>query len=87
MTQPQGAEAEVLAAIRAVGLPPHLSARQAEIITLISQGLQNKQIAHELGISDATVKAHVAKAMAATGCRNRVKLALFWLRHTGRLLP
>lgn len=54
---------------------------------LISRGLQNKQISHRLGISDATVKAHVEKAMVATGCRNRVGLALFWLRNTGRLLP
>ena len=87
MTPPQRAEAEVLAAIETASLPPSLSARQAEIINLVSQGLQNKQIAHQLGISDATVKAHVAKAMTATGCRNRVGLALFWLRHTGQLVP
>ena len=75
-----------MAAVEAASLPPALSQRQAEIVELISQGLQNKQIAYRLGISDATVKAHVAKAMLATGCRNRVGLALFWLRHTGRLL-
>ena len=75
------------AAVEAAGLPPALSLRQAEIVELISHGSQNKQISHRLGISDATVKAHVAKAMVATGCRNRVGLALFWLRNTGRLLP
>lgn len=75
------------AAVDAAVMPPVLSLRQAEIVELISHGLQNKQIAHRLGISDATVKAHVAKAMVATGCRNRVGLALYWLRHTGRLLP
>jgi DNA-binding NarL/FixJ family response regulator len=78
---------QALAAVEAASLPPALSLRQAEIVELISQGLQNKQIAHRLRISDATVKAHVAKAMVATGCRNRVTLALFWLRHTGRLIP
>ena len=87
MSSHRAADIQAMAVVEPASLPPVLSVRQAEILQLISQGLQNKQIAHWLGISDATVKAHVAKAMVATGCRNRVSLALFWLRHTGRLLP
>ena len=64
---------------------PALSARQIEVLILLSQGLQNKQIGHRLGISDATVKAHIAKAKSASGSQNRLGLALFWLRRTGRL--
>ncbi|WP_421693662.1 response regulator transcription factor [Aestuariivirga sp.] len=64
---------------------PLLSLRQAETLALVAEGLQNKQIAYRLGISDATVKAHIAKIKQATGCRSRVDLALFWLQLTGRL--
>ena len=69
----------------AAGEPPQLSPRQEEILALVTDGLQNKQIAHRLGISEATVKAHVSKTIHQTGCNNRVGLALLWLRRTGRL--
>lgn len=69
----------------AAGEPPQLSRRQEEILALVTDGLQNKQIAHRLGISEATVKAHVSKTIQQTGCNNRVGLALLWLRRTGRL--
>lgn len=64
---------------------PDISNRQAEILELVSEGLQNKQIAHHLGISESTVKSHISKTIQQTGCRNRVGLALLWLRRTGRL--
>lgn len=69
----------------APGDPPLLSRRQEQILALIADGLQNKQIAHRLGISEATVKVHVSKTIQQTGCSNRVGLALLWLRRTGRL--
>ena len=87
MNPPQAAKPDALGKLAGNGLPAPISARQAEILALLSDGLQNKQIAYRLGISEATVKAHVAKTMALTGCRNRVGLALLWLRCTGRLLP
>lgn len=64
-----------------------LSQRQEEVLALIAEALPNKQIAHRLGISEATVKAHISKTIQATGCRNRVGLALLWLQKTGRLPP
>lgn len=76
-----------LASTAAVAAPQDLSQRQAEVLALVSEGLQNKQIAHRLGISEATVKAHISKAIQMTGCQNRVGLALLWLRRTGRLMP
>lgn len=71
----------------AAGNPQDLSQRQAEILALVSEGLQNKQIAHRLGIAEATVKAHISRTIQMTGCKNRVGLALLWLRRTGRLRP
>ena len=77
--------------VRTTGLPSldrqlDLTHRQTEIIELLSQGLRNKQIAYRLGVSDATVKAHIAKSMSVTGCNSRISLVLFWLRQTGHLI-
>jgi FixJ family two-component response regulator len=38
---------------------PTPTPRQHQLIALIRRGLQNKEIAHELNISDSTVHAHV----------------------------
>jgi two-component system NarL family response regulator len=36
-----------------------VSAREIEVLQLIAVGMKNKEIAHELGISESTVQAHV----------------------------
>lgn len=76
-----------------LGLPlapavaPHgLSQRQTEVLALVAEALSNKQIAHRLGISEATVKAHISNTIRLTGCRNRVGLVLLWLKQSGRLV-
>jgi FixJ family two-component response regulator len=40
-----------------------LSRREREVMALVVTGLLNKQVAHELGISEITVKAHRGKVM------------------------
>jgi DNA-binding NarL/FixJ family response regulator len=72
-------------ATRVASPPQELSQRQEEVLALIAEALSNKQIAHRLGISEATVKAHISKTIQVTGCRNRVGLALLWHQKTGRL--
>lgn len=56
--------------------PPRLTARQAEVLALIGAGHANKEIAHRLGTSEGTIKAHVAAIMRQFGVRNRVQLLL-----------
>ncbi len=51
-----------------------LTARESEVMELIVEGRLNKQIAHDLGISEKTVKAHRARVMQKTGSRSLASL-------------
>jgi len=48
-----------------------LTAREHEVLALVAEGLPNKAIAHALGISDQTVKFHVAAIIGKLGATNR----------------
>ncbi len=55
-----------------------LSAREREVMGLVVSGLLNKQVAHELGISEITVKAHrgnMVRKMGARSVADLVKIA------------
>jgi len=52
---------------------PRLTARQTDVLKLIALGQSNKQIARDLDLSPATVKAHLAAATAALGAVNRTE--------------
>ena len=56
----RGAEAERRSVAR---LAASLTAREREVAAAVARGLVNKQIAHELGISEVTVKLHRGSAM------------------------
>ena len=47
-----------------------LSAREREIVALITAGLMNKQVAAKLGVSEVTVKVHRHNAMQKLGARS-----------------
>ncbi len=67
-----------------------LTARQKRVLELLAEGLPNKVIAHELGISETTVKAHVGEILRKLKVYNRaraiVMLAQFDMRQI-RALP
>ncbi|SFT99532.1 two component transcriptional regulator, LuxR family [Pseudovibrio denitrificans] len=52
----------------------NLTRRQATILTYLKEGKLNKQIAHELGISEATVKHHVSALLSTLGFYSRSQL-------------
>lgn len=53
-----------------------LTAQQFRVLTMLADGLLNKQIAWELGVSEATVKAHMTAIMRKLGVNNRTQVAL-----------
>ena len=51
-----------------------LTARELEVIKFVSDGLMNKQIAGELGVSEITVKVHRGNAMRKLGAKSLAEL-------------
>jgi DNA-binding NarL/FixJ family response regulator len=54
----------------------HLTPMQTKILNGVHLGLLNKQIAHSLGITEATVKAHMTALMRKLNVSNRTQVAL-----------
>jgi DNA-binding NarL/FixJ family response regulator len=57
-----------------------LSAREAEVLALMAQGLANKDIAGRLNISEHTVKFHVSSILAKLGATSRTEAVTRGLR-------
>ncbi|GAA1373278.1 response regulator transcription factor [Streptomyces beijiangensis] len=60
-------------AAAAAELPDGLTAREAETLVLIAEGLSNQEISRSLQISTATVKTHINNLFAKTGVRDRAQ--------------
>ena len=64
-----------------------LSPREREVMTLVTRGLMNKQVAGELGLSEITVKLYRAQAMRKMGAdtlADLVRMAEHLALHAGR---
>lgn len=58
-----------------------LSEREREILSLLAQGLSNREIAARLAISDKTVKFHVSNILEKLHLSDRTQAALFAAKH------
>lgn len=71
---------KVIAAASAVPATPPLSPRELEVIAAVSEGMTNREIAEQLGLSDLTVKTHVSRIFSKLGARDRASAATIALR-------
>jgi DNA-binding NarL/FixJ family response regulator len=53
-----------------------LTPQQVRVLTMLSEGLLNKQIAYELSVSEATVKAHVSAILQKLGVESRTQAVI-----------
>ncbi|WP_439529028.1 LuxR C-terminal-related transcriptional regulator [Pannonibacter sp.] len=57
-----------------------LTDRQKDVMRMLAEGMINKQIAHRLDISVATVKTHIAAAVRRMKARNRIHAVAMLIR-------
>ena len=57
-----------------------LSPRELEVLRLLARGLENSEIAAELGISPRTVKNHLSSILSKLGMTNRIQAAIYAVR-------
>tara|TARA_R110002074_G_scaffold5524_8_gene27227 strand:- start:661 stop:1404 length:744 start_codon:yes stop_codon:yes gene_type:complete len=58
-----------------------LTHREAEVLSCVAEGKQNKLIADRLGLSEHTVKLHIHHVIAKLGVNNRTEAAVWFLEH------
>ena len=71
LTRPTDAETTAMIAKLAT-----LTPQQVRVLMMLSAGLLNKQIAYELGVSEATVKAHVSAILQKLGVESRTQAVI-----------
>ncbi|MGH9547663.1 MAG: response regulator transcription factor [Terriglobales bacterium] len=60
-----------------------LTPREEQVVALVADGLSNREVAHELCLSEHTVKKYLFRIFDKLGTSNRVELVLYALNHGG----
>jgi NarL family two-component system response regulator LiaR len=60
--------------------PSPLTEREVEILQMLAQGIENKEIARRLVVREATVRTHVSNILGKLQLANRVQATLYALR-------
>jgi DNA-binding NarL/FixJ family response regulator len=77
------AAAHVIAAVHHDGHAPgaeQLTPRERDVLALVGEGRSNREIAHELTVTEKTVKTHVSNILRKLGVRDRTQAALIAAR-------
>jgi DNA-binding NarL/FixJ family response regulator len=62
-------------------LPDGLTAREAEVLSLIAKGLTNGEIAERLFVNESTVKSHINHLCAKIGAHDRAYAVNYAYQH------
>jgi DNA-binding NarL/FixJ family response regulator len=62
-------------------LPDGLTPREAEVLSLIAEGLSNMEIAARLVVTEATVKTHINNIFSKAAIRDRAQAVVYAMRH------
>ncbi len=60
--------------------PSPLTEREMEVLQMVSQGMENKEIAYKLNVREATVRAHVSNILGKLHLANRVQATLYAIK-------
>ena len=58
-----------------------LSPRESRVLRYVCEGLSNKEIAHQMGVTEHTAKAYLQQLFAKTGVRSRAQLVAAAIEH------
>ncbi len=64
-----------------------LTPQQTRVLGMLAEGLLNKQIAYELGVSEATIKAHVSAILQKLGVDSRTQAVILLSKIGGEQRP
>ncbi|NTS30603.1 response regulator transcription factor [Phyllobacterium sp. BT25] len=64
-----------------------LTPQQARVLSMMADGMLNKQIAHELNVSEATIKAHVSAVLYKLGVESRTQAVIRLARFKEESMP
>ena len=62
-------------------VPPKLSKKELAIISCITRGMRNKEIAYQIGTTEQVIKNYLRKVYDKLGVSDRLELALYCLHH------
>ena len=69
------------ASSRAAAAAEGLTPRESDVVRLVARGLNNRQVARELFVSEATVKTHLNHILAKLAMQDRAALIAWAWRH------